>query len=581
MLQLVRALLCLLLVPVVLHAQTVMSDTSSVSVLLARADSVWRAERHTEALALYDSVLARQPRSSLATYRRATLLSYRDRLNDAIGAFRRYVELEPRDEEGRIALARTLAWAARYDESVALYDSVRSRDATHRDAVLGAAQALAWASRFRESIARYEDWLRRNPRDDEARLALARTLSWSGRLEDAERIYREVATRGGTEADKGIARILGWRGALAESEAQWREITTRTPRDPEAWTGLAQVLRWQGRPEEAEAALRQALVVQPGYPDARSQLTWVLAELRPSAEPSVSTTTDSDRNRSTLYSLVTGMQAPWRGRLSLAGSHRVAGFPGVEARATVIRGIATWSDRTSRVLMRGELGAEAMRATRGSEIPVRNDALLATGRLAVRPTTRTAVGVTVSRTPFDETAILIERGIELTSAGVDAETALPYRLSLSGAAEVARITGGVTPNQRRAASAALRWNQSRRLSFAIAARAFGYDSTTRDGYFAPERYSLMESSARLQLGPEVGWSGGLDAAVGNQTLRMSGGDASSRLAERARGWITWRPIPGYEATGSIGWANVASPGQVGRGEYSATTLSIAGRIRMW
>ncbi|HYD52139.1 MAG TPA: hypothetical protein VEA99_05910, partial [Gemmatimonadaceae bacterium] len=319
---------------------------------------------------------------------------------------------------------------------------------------------------------------------------------------------------------------------------------------------------------------------QPGYADARSQLTWVLADLRPSLEPGVLGSIDSDRNRTTLWSLTGTAPAPWRGRLAAVASHRLASFAGLEGTASALRGSATWGDRAGLLSARGELGAARLRAERPGAPLVSRSVTSAMVRGAVRPSARLAVGATLSRVPFDETATLIERGIVTSTAGVEAEWTLPARLALSVAAEAARLTGGATTNRRRAASAALRWNQSRRWSYALSARGFGYDSTTREGYFAPERYTLVEGSARLQLGRELGWSGGAEGGVGAQTIRLTAADPTSRAAQRARGWVTWRPVPGYEVLGAIGWANVASPGQVQGGDYSATTFSVGGRIRL-
>lgn len=579
--QALRALLVTLLLSSPAFGQGTPPETTQLDLLIASADSAWRAGQHDRVITLYGVIVARDPDASLAVFRRATALAYRDRLPEAIVGFRRYVQLEPNDDAGRNALARTLAWAARYRDAVAVYDSVLARNPADRDAALGAAQTLAWASRFSESLARYDAWTTAHPEDTEARLGYARALSWAGRLSEAERIYRALAALGASDdAEKGIARVLGWRGALSESEAQWRTLTARLPRDPEAWTGLAQVLRWQGRTEEAEQALRQALAVQPGYADARLQLAWVLAELRPSVEPSVIGGNDSDRNRTVLYSLAASAPAPWSGRMVATASQRIATLPGIEGRATTFKALASWSKPGGTLALRGEVGGALLRSQRVAAPAIVHQKALATLRAAWRPSARASVGVTASTVPFDETALLVERGIVMHTAGVDGEVAMPRRIIASAAAEFATLTGGTTTNHRRAGSAAVRWNQSRRLSLAIGARAFGYDSTTRDGYFAPERYAVVETSARLQVGKELGWRAGGEVAVGQQAIRVSGGMTTSRVAERLRGWLTWRPVPGYEVMGSVGWTNVAQPGQLDRGEYNATTLSLTGRVRL-
>lgn len=575
-------LLATLLAPArTLDAQEPVADSLPMAMLLARADSSWRAERHAEALERYEAVLRRDAGSSFAVFRRATLLSYLDRLEEAIAGFRRYTELEPRDTEGRIALARALAWGARYTESLAIYDRIVATDSTYGLAVLGAAQALAWWGRYDDAIGRYRSWIGRHPEDEEARFALARTLSWAGELREAERMYRELSGAGrSAEAAKGIARVLGWRGELAASEAQWRETTSQTPDDPETWTGLAQVLRWQGRPVEAEVALRRALAIRPDYADARSMLVWVLADVRPSVEPTFVASDDSDANRTSLYAATASRQAPWLGRLLATAHRRDAGVGGVVAASTGLRLAATWRERLGRYSARAEIGGTHLRARRADSTAASRGLWLAAARGAWRATNRATFGLSAARTPFDETALLIERGIVVQSVGADADVTLPWRLSLSGGAERARLTGGPTLNNRRAGSATLRWTPGRRLSYAILGRAFGYDSSTRHGYFAPERYTLVEGSARLQVGREIGVSAGADAGIGAQTLRLTGSGPSARAAQRARGWMTWRPSPGNEVTATFGWANVASPGQVRSGDYSYTFVQLGGRVRL-
>ena len=188
-------------------------------------------------------------------------------------------------------------------------------------------------------------------------------------------------------------------------------------------------------------------------------------------------------------------------------------------------------------------------------------------------------GLAASRAPFDETALLIANGVVSSEIGGEAEIALPARWSLSGAASRAELTGGSRDNSRNAFSSALRWSYNRRLSLAVGARQFGYDTTASDGYFAPKKYTLGEVSGRGSVGGEIGWNAEGDVGVGQQRIEFFGSNAGSRAAERAALTIGYRFDPTRELSASGSYANVAGPGQtVGSSEYSFYSFSLRARV---
>src|SRR5437868_8920389 len=150
-------------------------------IALARAESAYRAGSYPMAAELYEWVVTHDsPPPSIALFRLATLRSWDNRLDDAVGLYRQYARQEPADAEGGLALARTLAWGGHYDSAITIYDSLITARKRLRDATVDRAQTLAWAGRMKESLNAYRGWLRENPTDRDAAIAYARTLAWNG-----------------------------------------------------------------------------------------------------------------------------------------------------------------------------------------------------------------------------------------------------------------------------------------------------------------------------------------------------------------------------------------------------------------
>ncbi|MBA3559050.1 MAG: tetratricopeptide repeat protein [Gemmatimonadaceae bacterium] len=530
---------------------------------IATADAAWEAGNHSKALTGYRAVVREDTTgASHAVFRLATLLSWNNSLDESITLFGVYRRLEPSDIEGRIALARTLAWSSRFDAAITEYDSILSILPTHEPAALGRAQTLAWA----------------------------------GRMDEAERAYAALlAATANEDAAKGVARVAGWRGDLVRAEKLWRGVLEQHPGDPEALTGLAQVQRWAGKPHAAREALRLALDSDSNYADARSQLRWVDAEISPSFESSVTSMNDNDRNRATLYTAAAGFTPPWSGRLTAAGSYRRANLGLLSGESFGARAVALWAPHERTWRLRAEAGATRLSSHEGGISSAPSSTHLAVAAsLAVRPIQRLTFGLGVSRLPFDETASLIARGIVTSELNGDYDLTLASRVSLSGGASYAALNGdALAPNRRHSGSSVLRWRMTRAFSLGIGARAFGYDTTTSDGYFAPRRYTLFEASSVVRAGGDLGWGGSAEAGVGRQQIRFGArsvlrdGEAvtfaettSSRLAQRISASIRYAPSPGFEWRLSGGFANVASPTAVTEAEYRAYSATIGGRIRL-
>src|SRR3954470_4495704 len=240
--------------------------------------------------------------------------------------------------------------------------------------------------------------------------------------------------------------------------------------------------------------------------------------------------------------------------------------------------VARWQPASTSWLLRAEAGVSHHTSNftpaAGSSRTIASGSLSATGNI----TQALRVGIAAARAPFDETALLIANGVISSEYTGDASVALPGRFSLSGAASHAKLTGGSRQNSRDAFSGSLRWTYNRRWSMAVGARTFGYDTTSSDGYFAPQRYSLAEGSVRGRLGGNLGWNAEADAGVGSQRIQLFGATTTSRAAERGTLSAGYRFDPAHEITASANYANVAAPGQTRGSEYNYHSFTLRARF---
>jgi hypothetical protein len=287
---------------------------------------------------------------------------------------------------------------------------------------------------------------------------------------------------------------------------------------------------------------------------------------------------DSDNNRSTNLSVDYAAGSWWNGAIGARYAERIANFAAINSRADAVDLLARWQPGSSTWQVRADGGVTRHSSTfvpsTVRQKTIGNGAVRLSGNLGRAVT----VGVSGSRAPFDETALLIANGVVASDVAGDAQIALPARLTLSGSASHARLTGGTNENARNAFSSTLRWTHSRSWSLALGGRQFGYDTTSTDGYFTPRRYTLAEASGRGHLGENLGWNADADLGIGSQTIKFFGSNPGSRLAERIALSLGYRFDPAREISASGGYANVAAAGQTTGSEYKWYTFSLRARL---
>ena len=443
------------------------------------ADLEWNQGRYDAARAGYERVLRQDPTAVRANLRMGIMLSWQGKLDSALTFIARARAVDPANTDMRLAQARVLSWNKRYDAALTLYDSILNQQPGFREAELGK----------------------------------ARTLSWAGRLHEAEATYRSLVTTSPLDRDAslGQAQVIAWRGDLKGAEQAYRAILAQNPRDVDAMTGLAYVYHWQGRESEAYRQARAALVVDSTHRGARTLRRTIHETIRPSVEGTTAWSNDSDRNTSFWQTL--GSSARIGGGVGAFGSVNALKTSDPARHAGRLGGEAGLSLSWGRIKVSGAAGAKRVIP----DLAAPRTVATYRGGLGYRPVASLGFNVGYSRSPFDETAGLMERDLdlELLEGGVDVRPFRGLSLYLSGSG--LWLNDG---NRRSGLLAGLSQKLDRHFSVGLFGRTLSYDRRGV-GYFSPDRFSVLETTAGYSV--ETGtWIGSLGGGLGAQQVGERG-----------------------------------------------------------
>jgi tetratricopeptide (TPR) repeat protein len=493
------------------------------------ADSLWGAGRMDEARRAYEAVLVGDVANVRANFRLGILLSWDGKLDSSLVMIRRARAEDPGDPDLEVAEARVLSWAGRYDESVAHYDSVIARTPEHRDAWLGKATALSWEGRFGAADATYVGWLERSPDDIEARV--------------------------------GRARIRAWQGDLAGSRALYRETLDRQPGSAAALAGLAQVDRWEGRERIALARVDSALRIAPDDRDALLLRRELRAALRPQLQFTFGWSGDSDDNdnwwQNAVYTQRVGDAVTATASVGLLQ----ASDPFTTAdRSSGELGLS-W--RHGRIGASGGLGVRHLVPEAGAS----RSPFTARASLTWRPAPRVGIGIGAARVPFDETAGLIARELDVTSLEGNLEVKVRTDIDLTLGVGAGWLSDG---NSRGSFLVAGTWSFAKYFFAGPFYRRLSY-AEPGVGYFSPDPYQLAElrAGAARQWGP---WGARVVGGFGSQ--RIDAGDRQDAWHADARITRRMRVIDEIALFGGVTNAAAAST----TGAFKSRTAGISLRV---
>ena len=418
-----------------------------------------------------------------------------------------------------------------YAAARAGYERVLAADSLNVRAMYQLAILDSWDGKLVRSLQRFTRLRRLAPADEDIMVAQGRVLSWAGRTRESEALYDSVLARSPDRADAlaGRARLTAWSGDLDRAERLWREALARHPDDAEILLGLAQTLYWNDQPALARGYTARARVLAPGDTVARNLDRALRAALRPDVRTSLDGAGDTDHNdfitqqaaiSGSLGSALRGtLRAEWRRATDLAGHGSSYGGGGFL--------VAALGRRTD---VRAGAGIRWLNPDTGAS---RTPLTVELG-VGVRPARDAAVSLSYGRTPFDETAVLIRRGFMLDAAELEFELAPSARWAISGNGGATWVSDG---NRGLHAAGGLLLRVRPGLQLGPRGRVLGYRMTPFNGYFAPNRFWVLEAQS-VYSWQRRGWGVRAEGGLGTQQVS----DTAAHQAEwhlgvtLSRGW---------------------------------------------
>ena len=414
------------------------------------------------------------------------------------------------------------------------YEGVLAKDSTNVRALYRLAVLDSWDGKLQRSLDRFVLLRRLEPADQDIMVAQARVLAWAGRNGASELLYDSVLARapGRSDALAGRARAVAWAGDLERAERLWREALDAHPDDAEIVIGLAQTLFWMGKPDLAESYAARARQLAPDDRAARDLLSLVRAALRPEIATSSNYAHDSDHNAFFAQdgSVATSLGRDLRG--TLQSGWRRATDP---ARAGASYGangyvVAPLGHGT---VLRAGLGVRRLEPEGG----VAHTPLTAQLGLGFRPARFASLSVSYSRTPFDETALLIERGYNVNGVDVSFDVTPRPGLSVSGGGGAAWLSDSVS-NRRLGGVLAMMFALQKGFEAGVLGRMMGYRHPNAGaGYFSPGQFSVLEGRGAYTWRKDR-WGVRADGGLGIQQVGAGAPTQSEWHAGLAvtRGW---------------------------------------------
>jgi tetratricopeptide (TPR) repeat protein len=495
-------------------------------------DAAWEAGDFPAAAAAYTRALAEDPASVRSLYRLGLLASYADRLDSALVLLRRARAVDPEDPDVRYAEALVLSWQGHLGGAIARYDSLIADHPGRRDARIGRARALAWG----------------------------------GNLVEAEHAFAALISEdpGDAAARNGRAQVLAWRGHWDAAAHEYGAVLASHPGDAEALTGLGRLRLWRGRPSLALEAADAALAADPTDREARLLRRDARNAIRPYLDLTLGWSDDSDENTS--FWQVLGAS------VSLTDGLRVFGRVGLLEASDEIRDATRSLAEAGLTLARGEWSVTAAAGARTLDPDAADGdgrtAFTARGGVAWKVAAGASLGLAYSRYPFDETAFLIGRDVDVDEVEANADVTLAQGLVLGLGANQAWLSDD---NHRQAYVAALTRDIAEGFWAGAYGRWLGYDETGI-GYFSPDRYVVAEGRAGWNRTPAP-WGWRLLAGLGAQWI---GAEASAQSEWRLEARLIRQLGDASSIEAWAGYTNAAVSSTTGA--YRFTTLGVVGRV---
>jgi tetratricopeptide (TPR) repeat protein len=393
----------------------------------------------------------------------------------------------------------------------AAYERVLATDSLNVTALYHVAILDGWDGQLARSLERFARLRRLAPGDEDIMVSQAAVLGWAGKGPASRALYDSVLARSPRRADAlaGQARAVAWGGDLERAEHLWRAALELHPDDPDLLIGLAQTLYWRGRPGLAATYAARARGLAPGDATLLALDRDVRAALRPVLETTVDGAGDTESNNFVAQeaTFTTSLAGDRRGALH-AGWRR-ATLPTIEG-ASYGGGGYVIAPLGAGTVLRAGLGVRRLEP-RGAPTTTPLTAELA---VDVRLARNAEASIGYARAPFDETAVLIAQGFVIDGLEASLDLAPSPAWSIAGTASGAWLSDG---NRRFLGTGGVLLRVLPGLQLGPFARILSYRTDFQDGYFAPNRFSVLEGRLIYAVQQDR-WGLRADGGLGSQQV---------------------------------------------------------------
>lgn len=195
-----------------------------------------RAGDHARAIALFEVLVAAEPRNPHYLFHLGTVQGWAGRHADALASFERALALDPANVDLRLGRARVLAWSGRLAEAEFVFRAIIAEHPGNLEAQNMLGRVLAWQRQFDAADAIFADILRTAPDNVDALIGRGDILRAEERGAEARGFY-ERARRIEPDSDDlrqrlaSVARASAWRVDVGY------ELSTFSGGAREDWTG--------------------------------------------------------------------------------------------------------------------------------------------------------------------------------------------------------------------------------------------------------------------------------------------------------------------------------------------------------
>jgi tetratricopeptide (TPR) repeat protein len=208
------------------------------------------------------------------------VLAQRDRLDEAVAAFRNTLRLKPEHPEALNNLGNTLLRQHKGDEAIRCFRQALELRRDYPQPYCNLATALLQQGKAEEAVGLYLEALKLQPDYADAQFNLGNAYRTLHRTEEAIACYQRVLAQqpdnSGARLNLGVA--LSEQGKLDEAVSVFEDLLKAKPNFAQACNSLGVTRLHQGGVTDGLAAFEQGLAIQPDDPDTHLNraLSWLL-----------------------------------------------------------------------------------------------------------------------------------------------------------------------------------------------------------------------------------------------------------------------------------------------------------------